>query len=150
MKIVAIIFGLLALLVTSFVALAAANKSHKLAGDLAQVEKLTKGMSAQEQAAFEKETGGIPSSGRLNGGAVVGAIGGLAAFVLLIAMFAKKDWAKVLAAVTVGAAVLSAAVYPHIETGPMDGAAPRTLAIVAIIAGAIGAACATFAARRTA
>ncbi|HTL38410.1 MAG TPA: hypothetical protein VL326_35010 [Kofleriaceae bacterium] len=149
MKIVAIIFAVLTLLATSFVALAAANKAHKLAGDVAQVEKMTKGMSAQERASFDKEVGGIPSSGRLNGGAVVGGLGGLAAFVLLIAMFAKKDWAKGLAGATFGAALLSALVYPHVQTGPMDGAAPRSLAIACIVMGAIGAACATFAARKT-
>jgi len=149
MKIVAIIFAVLTLLITSFVALAGANKAHKLAGDVAQVEKMTKGMSAQERASFDKEVGGIPSSGRLNGGAVVGGLGGLAAFVLLIAMFAKKEWAKGLAGAAFGAAVLSALVYPHVQTGPMDGAAPRSLAIAAIIFSAVGAACATFAARRT-
>jgi hypothetical protein len=147
MKIVAIIFAVLTLLATSFVALAAANKAHKLAGDVAQVEKLTQGMSAQERAAFDKEVGGIPSSGRLNGGAVVGGLGGLAAFVLLIAMFAKKSAAKALAGVTFGAAALSALIYPHVQTGPMDGAAPRSLAIAAIVMGAIGAACAAYVAR---
>jgi hypothetical protein len=149
MKIVAIIVAVLMLLATTFVALAAANKSHKLAGDVAQVEKLTKGMSAQEQAAFDKEVGGIPSSGRLNLGAIVGGLGGLAAFVLLVVMFAKKSWAKGLAGATFGAAALSAIIYPYVQTGPMDGAAPRSLAIVAIVLSAIGAACATFAARRT-
>lgn len=149
MKIVAIIFAVLTLLSTSFIALAAANKSHKLAGDVAKVMELTKGMSADERAAFDKEAGGIPSTGRLNGGALVGGLGGLAAFVLLIAMFAKKEWAKGLAGAVVGAAVLSAVIYPHVQTGPMDGAAPRSLALVAIVLGAIGAACASFAARRT-
>ena len=149
MKIVAIIFALLTLLSTSFIALAAANKSHKLAGDVSKVMEMTKGMSAAERASFDKEVGGIPSTGRLNGGAVVGGLGGLAAFVLLIAMFAKKEWAKGLAGAVVGGAVLSALIYPHVQTGPMDGAAPRSLALVAIVLGVIGAVCATFAARKT-
>jgi hypothetical protein len=147
MKIVAIILAVLTLLSTSFIALAAANKAHKLAGDVAKVMEMTKGMSAEERAAMDKEVGGIPSTGRLNGGAAVGGLGGLAAFVLLIAMFAKKDWAKGLAGATFGAAVLSAIVYPYVQTGPLDGAAPRSLAIVAIVLSAIGAACAAFAAR---
>jgi hypothetical protein len=145
MKILGFILAFLMLAGTAFVTLAAANKSHKLASDLAEV---TKGMSADELAAVSKGSGmEIPSTGRLNGGAVVGGLGGLAAIVLLIAAFAKKQWVKGLGAVTVGAAALSAAIYPHVQTGPMDGAAPRTLALIAIGLSIVGAGGALLAAR---
>ncbi len=137
MKILGYILAVLLLASTAFVALAAANKSHKLASDLAEV---TKGMSDEMKTAISKEAGeALPSGGRLNGGAVVGGIGGLAALVLLIAAFAKKDKVKVLGGITVACAALSAVIYPYVKTGPMDGAAPRTLALIAIVLAIIGA-----------
>ena len=139
MKILGYILAVLLLLGTAFVTLAAANKSHKLAGDVGQLSDMMKGLSDAQKAQLEDKTGGIPSAGRLNGGAVVGGIGGLAALVLLIAAFAKKSAVKTLAAVTVGCAVLSAIIYPYVQTGPMDGAAPRSLALVAIGLSIVGA-----------
>ena len=143
MKALGIIFGLLLLASTVFVTLAAANKSHHLASDLAAV---TQGLTA-DQLKEAKAAVDLPSGTRLNAGALVGAIGGLAAFVLLVAMFAKKNWVAGLGGLTVACAALSAAIYPHIETGPMDGAAPRSLALIAIGLGAVGALCAVLAAK---
>ena len=144
MKILGIVLAILMLAGTAFVTLAAANKSHKLASDVAEI---TKGLSADQLEAISKGAGDIPSTGRLNGGAVVGGLGGLAALVLLVSVFAKKQWVKGLAVVTVGAAALSAIVYPYVKTGPMDGAAPRTLALVAIVLSIVGAGGALLAAR---
>lgn len=138
MKILGIILALLMLAATAFVNLAAANKSHKLAGDIAEV---TKGASPAELALIKKAAG-IPSTGRLNGGAVVGGLGGLAAIVLFIAAFVKKDAVKTIAGVAVAFTAASALIYPYVKTGPMDGAAPRSLALVAIalvVLGAVGA-----------
>lgn len=143
MKILGFILAVLMLAGTAFVTLAAANKSHKLAGD---VSEITKSLSSEELAMVSKNAD-IPSTGRLNGGAVVGGLGGLAAIVLLIAAFAKKQWVGALAAVTVGCAALSAAIYPHVQTGPMDGAAPRSLALVAIVLSIVGAGGALLASR---
>jgi hypothetical protein len=138
MKILGIILAVLMLASTAFVALAAANKSFKLAGDLA---KVTEGLTADQIKMIEK-SGEVPSGGRLKGGAVIGGLGGLAAIVLLIAAFAKKQWVKGLAGATVACAAISAVVYPYVKTGPLDGAAPRSLAFVAIglaVVGALGA-----------
>ncbi len=44
--------------------------------------------------------------------------------------------------VSIDGAALSAAVYPYVETGPLDGAAPRSLALVTIglaVVGGLGA-----------
>jgi hypothetical protein len=147
MKILGYILAALLLLSTAFVGLMGARKAHKLAGDLAEVSEMTKGMSDAQKAAFEEKVGGIPSSGRLNGAAAVGALGGLAALVLLIAAFVKKPAVKSLAIVTVGATALSAILYPYIQTGPMDGAAPRPMALVAIVLAIIGAGGALLASR---
>ena len=136
MKIIGIILGILFLASTAFTDLAAANKSHKLAS---QISELTQGLSGEEAKLLSKEVD-VPSTGRLNGGALVGAIGGLAAIVLLVAMFAKKSWAAGLAGAAVACTALSAALYPYVKTGPLDGAAPRSLALVAIVLAAIGAA----------
>jgi len=146
MKILGIILAVLMLAGTAFVDLAAANKAHKLANDIAS---LTQGLGADEAKMLAKEAD-IPSTGRLNGGALVGGLGGLAAIVLLVAAFAKKSWVKGLGGATVAAAALSAAVYPYIKTGPLDGAAPRTLALVAIGLSAVGALGAMLAARKPA
>jgi len=143
MKILGIILAVLMLAGTAFVGLAAANKSHKLASDLKEV---TKGLSADQMKLVAKSTE-IPSAGRLDAGAVVGGLGGLAALVLLVAAFAKKSWVKGLAGVTVGCAAVSAVIYPHVQTGPIDGAAPRSLALVAIVLSLVGALGAWLAAR---
>jgi hypothetical protein len=145
MKIVAIIVSVLMLLGTAFVALAAANKAHKFAGDISE---LTHSMSDAEKAAVAKEAD-LPSTGRLNGGAIVGGLGGLAAIVLLVAAFAKKAWVNGLVGATVGCALVSTILYPYIATGPADGAAPRTLAIAAIVMSALGGAAAWFKTTRT-
>jgi hypothetical protein len=147
MKILGFILAVLMLAGTAFVTLAAANKAHKLAGDLATA---TQGLSADELKLLSKEVGDVPSTGRLNGGAVVGGLGGLAAIVLLIAAFAKKQWVTALGGVTVACAALSAVIYPYVKTGPLDGAAPRSLALVAIALAVVGAGGALLAARKPA
>jgi hypothetical protein len=144
MKIVVIIFTVLMLVGTAFVSLAGANKSHKLAGDLAE---LTKGLSEAEMKSVAKDAD-LPSTGRLNGGAIVGGLGGLAALALLVVTFAKKPLVKAVGGATVACAALSAVLYPHIETGPADGAAPRSLAIAAIVMAIIGAGGAVFATKK--
>jgi hypothetical protein len=146
MKILGIILAVLMLAGTAFVDLAAANKSHKLAG---QISELTSGLTAEQQKMVSKSAD-VPSSGRLNGGAGLGVIGGLAALVLLIATFAKKDWVKMLAAVTVGATAISAIIYPYVHTGPMDGAAPRPLALIGLALAVVGAGGAFIATRQKA
>ena len=143
MKILGFILAVLMLAGTAFVGLAAANKSHKLAGDVAEI---TKGLTDAQLEQIGSKAG-IPSTGRLNGGAVVGGLGGLAAIVLLIAAFAKKSWVTGLAVVTVGATALSALIYPYVQTGPMDGAAPRSLALVGIALAVVGAGGALLASR---
>ncbi len=147
MKILGYVLAVLLLVSTAFVGLMGARKAHKLAGDLAQVSEMMKGMSAQQRAALEAKAGGIPSPGRLDGAAAVGAIGGLAALALLVAAFAKKSAVKLLAVVTVGATALSAILYPYIQTGPLDGAAPRPMALVGIVLAIIGAGGAMLASR---
>ncbi len=150
MKILGYVLAVLLLLSTAFVGLMGARKAHKLAGDLAQVSEMMKGMSDAQKSAIEDKAGGIPSAGRLNGAAAVGAIGGLAALALLIAAFAKKSSVKTLAVVTVGATALSAILYPYIQTGPMDGAAPRPMALIGIVLAIIGAGGAMLASREKA
>jgi hypothetical protein len=135
MKILGIILAVLMLVGTAFIDLSAANKAHKLAKDIAAV---TDGMGMTDD---------IPSSGRLHGGAFLGVIGGIGAIVLLVATFAKKRWVRALCAVTVAGTVISAMIYPYIPTGPLEGAAPRSLAVVAIVLAIVGAGGAFLAAR---
>jgi hypothetical protein len=146
MKVLGFILAFLMLASTAFVGLAAANKSHDAAKAISEI---TKGMSADDLKVLSKagDVPALPSSRRLNAGALVGGLGGLAAIVLLIAAFVKKDWVKGLGVVTVACAALSAAIYPYIPTGPTDGAAPRPMAVIAIVLAVLGALGALLAAR---
>ncbi|HEY1818254.1 MAG TPA: hypothetical protein VGG74_38195 [Kofleriaceae bacterium] len=140
MKILGILLALISLLATAFLALAAANKSHSLAHDLSQLMGQLGGGHELDVLGKKME---LPSTGRLNAGALIGAIGGITALVLLVAAFVKKQWVGGLATLTIACAAISAAIYPHIETGPGDGAAPRLLAVIAIglaVLGSLGAA----------
>jgi hypothetical protein len=128
MKLLGYILAILFTLVTAFVTLAAANKSHHLATDIATITSQLGGSDLK----LLGKTIDLPSTLRLNAGALIGALGGLAALVLLVGAFAKKRWVGGVSAITIGCAALTAAIYPHIDTGPADGAAPRLLAVIAI------------------
>jgi hypothetical protein len=146
MKPLGYILAILMLLATAFVTLAAANKSHHLASDLATI---TGQLGGADAAVLGKKLD-LPSTMRLNIAALIGALGGIASLIRLIAAFAKKSWIGALSVITLGCAAITAALYPHIETGPADGAAPRPMALVAIGLAALGALGAWMATRRRA
>jgi hypothetical protein len=115
-----------------------------------EIAQLTDKMSDSDKAMLEKEAGeAIPSAGRLNSGGIVAIIGALAAFALLVVTFAKKSLVPMLAVGAVGLTAVSAAIYPYVRTGPLDGMAPRMQAIVALVLVVIGAAGAMLAAKKT-
>jgi hypothetical protein len=144
MKLLGFTLAILLLLATAFVTLAAANKSHHLASELSAVMALLGDHADSAKAAD------IPSPLRLNIAALIGALGGVASLILLVAAFAKKSWVGALSVMTIGCAAITAALYPYIPTGPADGAAPRTLALVAIGLAVVGAFGAWLATRRRA
>jgi hypothetical protein len=144
MKLLGFILAILLLLATAFVTLAAANKSHHLASDIATI---TGQLGGADLDVLGKKLD-LPSPMRLNIAALIGALGGIASLILLVAAFAKKSWVGAFSVITIGCAAITAALYPHIETGPADGAAPRTLALIAIGLAAVGALGAWLAARR--
>ena len=145
MKILGIILAVLFLTSSAFVGIVGSNKARKLSHDISE---LTKGMSPEMKAAMQKEAGDIPSTGRLSGGGVVAIVGGLAALALLVMAFVKKDLVGKAAVAVVALGALSAIIYPHVDTGPMDGMAPRTQAVVATVLAIIGALGAWLAARK--
>lgn len=137
MKILGIVLAVLMLAGSAFVGVIGSNKARDVASDLAKLDSLSPALKAQ----LEKETGEtIPSKGRLSTGAIVGIVAALAAVALLIVTFAKRNLVPILAAAAVGLTFISAVVYPYVKTGPMDGMAPRTQAIVAGVLALIGAA----------
>ncbi len=140
MKVLGIILAVLMLAGSAFVGVLGANKARDTAHKLSM---LTDGMSAEEKAAIEASAEmAIPSTGRLTTGAVVGFLGALAAGALLIATFAKKHAVPTFALVAVAVTGISAVIYPHVPTGPLEGLAPRPQALVAgalALVGAIGA-----------
>jgi hypothetical protein len=64
--------------------------------------------------------------------------------------FARRSWTLGFAVAAVAVTAISAAIYPHVATGPHDGLAPRVQALFAtglVVLGAFGA---LLAARRSA
>jgi hypothetical protein len=142
MKILGLILAVLMLSASAFVGIVGANKARKTAHDINQV-------TASLTDAQRSELGGaLPSTGRLNFGGLVGALGAIAAAGLLAVAFGRKSLVPKLAAAAVFLTVLSIAIFPYVETGPTDGMAPRTQAIVAAVLAGIGAVGAMLAARR--
>jgi len=138
MKIIGIILALLMLSGSALVGITGANKSRDAAK---AISALTEGLSDDEKAEVAK-LGDVPSSGRLKFGALVAILGAVAAGALLVATFAKKHLVGGLGAAAIAVTALSALVYPHVDTGPMSGLAPRSQALVATvlaIAGTVGA-----------
>lgn len=147
MKILGIILAVLMLLGSAFVSGAGARKAKHLASEL---HELTGSMSASDKALLGATSIEVPSEGRLKGGAIAGWIAALGALALLIVAFAKKSAVPALAGLAVAIAAASAVIYPHVQTGPMDGMAPRVQALVATVLTVIGAGGALLAARRKA
>jgi hypothetical protein len=142
MKILGMILAVLMLSGSAFVGFVGANKARQAANDIDQV---TAGMTAEQKSALGEA---VPSTGRLTFGSIVGILGAVAAAGLLAVAFARKSLVPKLAAAAVLLTVLSIAIFPYIETGPTDGMAPRTQAIVAAVLAAIGAVGAMLAARQ--
>lgn len=144
MKILGMILAVLMLSGSAFVGFVGANKARQAASDIDQV---TAGMTDEQKSALG---GVVPSTGRLTFGSIVGILGAVAAAGLLAVAFARKSLVPKLAAAAVLLTVLSIAIFPYVETGPTDGMAPRTQAIVAAVLVAIGALGAMLAARQRA
>lgn len=142
MKILGIILAVLMLSASAFVGIVGANKARQAANDINQV---TAGLTDAQKAQLGDT---VPSTGRLNFGGVVGFLGAIAAAGLLAVVFARKPMVPKLAAAAVLLTVLSIVIFPYVETGPMDGMAPRTQAIVASVLAAVGALGAVLASRQ--
>lgn len=133
MKILGIILAILMLSLSALVGVIGSNKSFKLGGDIAEV---TEGLTDQQKEAIGAE---LPSASRLKLGGVLGVLGGVAALALLIFLFVKQPLVTGAAAATVALCALAIVVYPSVPTGPMDGMAPRTQAMVAAAMALLGA-----------
>ena len=146
MKILGIILALLMLSGSALIGTIGAGKARDVASDVSKLGDLT----PQMKAMIEKSGESIPSKGRLSTGAIIGYLAALACVVLLVVTFAKKDLVTQVAGAAVGLTLLSALIYPYVKTGPTDGMAPRTQAIVALVLAAIGAGGSFLAARKRA
>ena len=133
MKMLGIILAVLMLLLSALVGILGTNKSFDAASDIAKVEKMMKALGGAD-AKLD-----LPSAGRLKFGGIVGALGALAAVAGVVLLFVKREKAHLVAGAAVGLTLLSIIIYPYVETGPTDGMAPRTQAIVAFVMAAIGA-----------
>ncbi len=142
MKVLGIILAILMLGASAFVGLAATNKAFDFSD---KITKLTDGMSSSDKAAITKEIG---SPGRFKTGGILGVVGALGCVALLVVMFVKKPLVLKLAIGTLVLCAVAAIVYPGIETGPMDGMAPRPQMLVALGLGAVGAVGAWLASRQ--
>jgi len=131
MKIAGIILAAIMLLGSALIGVIGANKSMDLSSEIAAVADVLTDAQADEA--------GLPSAGRLKIGGIVGIVAALGALALLIVTFVKKDKVLMVAGATLGLCVLAIILYPGIETGPMDGMAPRTQGIVTMVLAALGA-----------
>jgi hypothetical protein len=144
MKILGLVLAVLMLLGSAAVSVLGARKANHFKD---QLSELTAGMSADQLAAISKEAD-IPSTGRMGAGAIVGFLSAATALALLVVAFAKKKAVPLLAVLAIAAVGLSALLYPHIDTGPLDGLAPRMQAFVAGVLTLIGAGGAMLAAKK--
>lgn len=133
MKMLGIILAVLMLLLSGVVGILGTNKSFDLADKIEKLEKVMKALGG------DMKSDEIPSAGRLKFGGIVGALGALAAVAGIVLLFIKREKAPMVAGAAAGLALLSILIYPYVETGPTDGMAPRTQAIVAFVMAAIGA-----------
>jgi hypothetical protein len=146
MKILGIILALLMLSGSALVGVTGAHKSRDAAK---AISALTEGLTDAERDEVAK-LGDMPSSGRLTFGAILGIVGAIGAAALLVATFAKKHLVAGLGAAAVIVTAMSAAIYPHIETGPTQGMAPRSQAMLATVLALVGVVGAVLASRRKA
>ncbi len=144
MKILGIILAILFLLSSAFVGIVGANKARKTGDKISQATEMLGGDSSS------KLLDELPSAGRLKVGGIVGLVAGVGALVLLVLTFAKKSAVPGLAGIVVGLSLLAPLLYPYVQAGPLDGMAPRTQAIVALVLALIGAGGAVLAARKRA
>ncbi len=131
MKIAGIILATLMLLGSILVGVIGANKSMDAAEAVAAV--------SGELTDAQMEEAGIPSAGRLKTGGIVGIVAALGAFALLIVTFVKREKVLLVAGATMGLCVLAILLYPSMQTGPLDGMAPKTQAMVTAVLAALGA-----------
>tara|TARA_R110002096_G_scaffold77896_10_gene183448 strand:- start:14610 stop:15041 length:432 start_codon:yes stop_codon:yes gene_type:complete len=139
MKIVGIILAALMLLGSAVVGATGSNKSMDLSAEI--------GAAAEVLSAEQMEAAGLPSPARLKLGGIVGIIAALGALALLLVTFVQRDKVLLVAGVTMACCILAILLYPGIDTGPTEGMAPRTQAVVALLLAGLGAAGALLAKR---
>ena len=144
MKILGIVLAFIMLGGSVFVGLAATNKGFDFSSKISQ---LTEGMDSSQKAAVTNETG---SPGRFKAGGVLGILGAIGCAALLVLMFVKKPLVIKAAIGTLVLCAIAAVAYPGIETGPMDGMAPRPQMLLALGLAAVGAVGAWLATREAA
>jgi hypothetical protein len=131
MKIAGIILAALMLFGAAFVGVTGSNKSMDLGKDIAA---LSGSLSEAELA-----ESGLPSAGRLKVGGIVGILAALGSVALLVVTFVRKEKIPVVAIAALGLSAVAIVLYPGMETGPMDGMAPRPQAMLAAALTFIGA-----------
>jgi len=128
MKTLGLVLAVIFLLLGSMVGVLGTNKALDAASD---IDKVLKGApdSVKKLA---------PSTGRLRAGGVLGILGAMASLGLIVLSFTKKHLVPKAAIAVVVLSVLAIIIYPKVPTGPTDGMAPRTQAIVAAVMAMIG------------
>lgn len=129
MKMLGIILAVLMLLLSGLVGILGTSKAFDAASDIEKVEKMFGDLAKKE----------LPSAGRLKFGGIVGALAALAAVGAVVLLFVKREKSHIVAGAAAGLTLISYLIYPYIKTGPTDGMAPHTQAMVALVMAAIGA-----------
>ncbi len=129
MKTLGLVLAVIFLLLGSLVGVLGTNKSMDTASD---IDKVLKGAPAAVKSM-------APSTSRLRAGGVVGILAAMASLGLIVLTFTKKNLVPKVAIAVVVLSALAIIIYPKVPTGPTDGMAPRTQAIVAAVMALIGA-----------
>ncbi len=141
MKVLALILGIVLFVPVAFIGGAMTKKSFQFADQLGEAFKATDGMTAEQQKQVEESVKvayakqfntEFPSTARVKAGAVLTALGAIASLLLVIFAFVKKNSALGMAGCLLALFALAAVVFPHIPTGPHDGVAPRTGALIGL------------------
>ncbi len=149
MKVLGIVLAILMLLLAGLINLLGAGKAFEASDDLEQAVALVESMGGAK-AAVEAELGQeIPSTGRLDGGGFLALLATLAGLVAMVLLFARRKISPHAALACAALAGLTILVYPYIQTGPMDGLAPRTHGVIGLVMGGIAAMGAFLAARKS-
>ena len=142
MRALGIILAISMLLFAGLTSLLGAQKAFDASHKIAQVVALARTASNEARAGQSlpraELDAALPSPWRLDGGGLVALFAALAGALAIVLLFARREISSHAALACAALAALTIVIYPYIETGPLDGFAPRTHGIITLIMAGLG------------